>query len=307
MIQELYLFENILKRKERKAQLNNNKKRLKFVFRSILAFNSMIKLGNFILTHKYLKDKVHSYPILISKIHRPYLTKNMKRKDKLKAILNSYNVIDRFFNKDILEKLYLEKRTILATINGKDESTYFLSLELYPNYDKEGELCLRFLDVNENILASVTFSFLNSSNENLVLLIGGIQGAHKDIDKEYIKKVTKDIYGIFPKKILIEALYMIEKSLNLNIEKFSVGNEMHVYRAQRYIRKRQILSDYDSFLISLGAEKNKKNIWKLPPYLQKKDLDTVPSKKRSQYLKKTTLTEDIQNQIHKNINNTNNL
>ena len=118
------------------------------------------------------------------------------------------------------------------------------------------------------------FSNINNSNENLVLLIGGIQGAHKDIDKEYIKKVTKDIYGIFPKKILIEALYMIEKSLGLNIKKLSVGNEMHVYRAQRYIRKRQILSDYDSFLLSLGAEKNQNNIWQLPTFLEKKDLES---------------------------------
>ena len=296
MIQELYLFKSILEKGEKKGQLNTRKKRMKFIFRGILLFNSMIKLGKFILNHKYLEKKIYSYPILVSKLHRPYLIKNMKVKNKLKTIINTYTFIDKKFDSTFLEKLYSGEQVILSEFNGK-EKKYFVVLGLYPEYDKEGEIHLKFLDEESNALATITLSFLESGSSSPILFIGGIQGPKKDINKEYIKDVTKDIYGIFPKRLLIEILYILEKALNLNLIKFSVGNSTHVYRAQRYLRKRTIHSDYDSFLISLGAEKTKQNTWKLPQELKKKELNEVPSKKRSQYSKKIELLAYIEKEL----------
>lgn len=293
MLQSLILFRNVMKKGGKKGELNTVKKRIKFLFRTILTFNSSMKLGSFILNHKYLKDKIYSYPILISKIHRPYLQKNMKISNKLETIIATYNIIDKIFNKNIIDELYLNGQSILSTITGRENNIFYISLELYPFFDKEGEINLKLLDKNRISLATLTFSFFKDTS----LFIGGIQGAPKEIEKDYIKQVTKELYGIFPKKLLIESLYIIEKALNLNIEKFSVGNQTHVYKAQRYIHKRVIHSDYDSFLCSLESEKLKNNIWKLPVKLNKKNIDDVPSKKRGQYLKKINLIEDIEKQI----------
>ena len=301
MKQELQLFNAILKKGEKKGQLNTRKKRIKFIFRSILLFKLMIRLGNFILNHKYLKEKVYSYPILLSKLHRPYLIKNMKKQEKLKAIIDTYQIIDKCFSNCFLKELYLNKQVVLAEFNGKNESTYYIVLGLYPEYDKEGEINLKFLDKDKNTLATITFSLFKSKSSKLILFIGGIQGAKRGIGKDYIRDVTKSLYGIFPKKILIEVLYMLEELLNIDFEKYSVGNKTHVYRAQRYIRKRTILSDYDSFLFSLGAEKIKNDIWKLPEKLIKKELDTIPSKKRSQHIKKIQLLSDIEKELKKRI------
>lgn len=297
MLQLLILFRNIMKKGEKKGELNTVKKRIKFLFRTILTFNSSMKLGSFILNHKYLKDKIYSYPILISKIHRPYLQKNIKISNKLETIINTYNIIDKIFNKNIIDELYLNGQSILSTIIGREKNVFYISLELYPFFDKEGEINLKLLDKNRISLATLTFSFFKDTSSKIILFIGGIQGAPKEIEKDYIKQVTKELYGIFPKKLLIESLYIIEKALNLSIEKFSVGNQTHVYKAQRYVRKRVIHSDYDSFLCSLESEKLKNNIWKLPVKLNKKNIDDIPSKKRGQYLKKIILIENIEKQI----------
>lgn len=75
MLDTLNLFRNIIKKGEKKGELNTIKKKIKFTFRTILTLKSSIKLGDFILKHNYLKKTVYTYPILISKIHRPYLKK----------------------------------------------------------------------------------------------------------------------------------------------------------------------------------------------------------------------------------------
>ncbi len=303
MLDSLNLFRNIIKKGEKKGELNTIKKKIKFIFRTILTLKSSIKLGDFILKHNYLKKTVYTYPILISKIHRPYLKKNMKTSDKLNVIIDTYKTIDEVFNDIILEELYFNGKITLAKIVGKEESKFFLSLELYPVFDKEGEINLKLLDNNKISLATITFSFFKTTSSKFILFLGGIQGAPKEIDKDYIKNATKELYGVFPKKLLIEALYIIEKALNINIEKFSVGNKTHIYKAQRYIRKRIIYSDYDSFLESLKATCLDESIWKLPAKLNKKTIEEIPSKKRSQYLKKISLIESIENQIMAKLQN----
>lgn len=303
MLNSLNLFRNIIKKGEKKGELNTIKKKIKFIFRTILTLKSSIKLGDFILKHNYLKKTVYTYPILISKIHRPYLKKNMKTSDKLNIIIDTYKTIDEVFNDVILEELYFNGKTTLAKIVGKEESEFFLSLELYPVFDKEGEINLKLLDNNKISLATITFSFFKTTSSKFILFLGGIQGAPKEIVKDYIKNATKELYGIFPKKLLIESLYLIEKALNINIEKFSVGNKTHIYKAQRYIRKRIIYSDYDYFLASLEATCLDESIWKLPAKLNKKTIEEITSKKRSQYLKKISLIESIEDQIMAKLQN----
>ena len=52
MLQSLILFRNVMKKGGKKGELNTVKKRIKFLFRTILTFNSSMKLGSFILNHK---------------------------------------------------------------------------------------------------------------------------------------------------------------------------------------------------------------------------------------------------------------
>lgn len=95
----------------------------------------------------------------------------------------------------------------------------------------------------------------------------------------------------------MESLYFLEKSLDMKIDKICVGNNQHVYTAKRYKKKRTIHSSYDSFWESLNAEKTKLGLWILPEKLEKKDILTVPSKKRGQYKKKYGLLDELEGSI----------
>lgn len=302
-IKETYkLYKKILIKGEKKGELNTLKKRIKFIFRTLILFPYSLQIGKFILNHKYLKNEVFKYPILISKIHRPYLKKLNSYSRKTSSIIYTYKNIDSLFSKNIQKSLYLNGDISIANFTGKNEKKFTIKLNIYPNFDKEGELQLKIYDDQNISLSTLTFSFIQSKNKLPILFIGGVQGTHKSIDKDYIKNATKNLYGIFPKKILIESLYYLENSLNQKFTKISVGNSSHVYKAQRYIRKRKILSDYDEFFESFGSIKLKNNTWLLPEKIVKKELEDIPSKKRSSYINKFNLLTNLSKSINLNIN-----
>lgn len=288
MIKKIFeLNYNIVKNGTLKGQLNSKKKKVKFVFRSLLSFSDSKRIGEYILKHKYLKDKVHEYPILMSKIQRPYLHKNLKGSKKTKSILDSYQFIENSFSEKTKEKLFKNGEYLLAEIEGKEESKFKIYLSIYTFFDKEGELNIRVVDENEEILSTITFGILDGN-----IFIGGIQGARKDVDQEYIKEATKKMHGLFPKKVNIEAIYALKEALNLDCDITATSNELHVYKSKRYIRKRVINSNYDEFWSSLGAQKNG-GIWTLPKKSERKNIEDVPSKKRGQTLKKYALLDTI--------------
>jgi len=95
---------------------------------------------------------------------------------------------------------------------------------------------------------------------------------------------SKNFYGIFPKRLVIEVLYLLFPSYN----KIAVGNKGHIYLSLRYKFKknRKINADYDEFWESLGSQKEDDIFWSLPKRIARKNIEDILSKKRSQYTNK---------------------
>ncbi|MCJ8342178.1 MAG: VirK/YbjX family protein [Cetobacterium sp.] len=295
MINIFIFCRNVIKKGKNKGQLNTCKKKWKFYLRSLLLFPYTKKYLNFLKNHKYLKKAIYNYPILLSKLHRPYLILNNPTKSKMNNIIDNYLFIDEFFPKNIKESLYKIGKVQLGNIIGKNDNKFKVTLNLYPVFDKEGELNIKLLDYMKNEISTVTFSFVKI-NDVYSIIIGGLQGP-KNLDKEYVKECSKSLYGLFPKRIVIESLYFLEKALNYPLDKFAVGNNSHIYTALRYKSNRTILADYDSFWESFEAIKMENNLWKFPKTLEKKSLEDIPSKKRSQFIKKQNLLNTLENEI----------
>lgn len=119
MLKELNLYYSIMKYGKGKGQLNTFKKRVKYIGRNILVYKYAKDMANFILSHKYLKDEIYRYPSLCTKIHRPYLTNTLENSEKIKAIISAYEVLDRKFSENLLEKLYKDGKLELCTFMGK--------------------------------------------------------------------------------------------------------------------------------------------------------------------------------------------
>lgn len=284
----------------KKGQLNTGKKKMRFALRTILYYPWVSNLTDFILEHDHLSSAVFTYPILVSKLHRPYMSSSTSMKEKLQTIKDSYEYLDTVFPSDIREKLYTQGRFQIGSITGNNQEEFKIVLALYPRFDKEGEFNLFITDSEDLTLATLTYS-IQRDGEIFRTFIGGLQGAHSDADHNIIKTATKNLYGIFPKKAVVESLYFLEEALGLSTEKVCVGNDQHVYTAERYKRKRSIHSSYDAFWESLNGWREGSGLWKLPETLERKDILNIPSKKRGQYRKRYTLLNELEDSILKTL------
>ncbi|MGL5055427.1 MAG: VirK/YbjX family protein [Fusobacteriaceae bacterium] len=297
-------YKKILKSGEKKGKLNSKKKKIRFISRVIFYLPQSINIAKYIMKHKYLSSKVFDYPVLPGKIQRPYLCNLFDVNKRLKCIKENYNFIDCFFPKEISEKLYKNHSIELFELKGNNEEIFKVHMDMYSNFDKEGELSLKILNSKGVSLSKVTFSFIKEKGI-YTLFIGGIQGPRKmdsikDCsfeDKDYIKEATKSLAGLFPKRILLEAIYAIGKCLDDKVRKVCVGNNTHVYLSKRYENKKIINANYDEFLLTINAEKLDSGLWELPSDLVRKDILDVPSKKRSEYRKKYVILDEINTSI----------
>lgn len=295
-IQILQLYFNIIKNGKGKGEINTLKKQIKFIFRTIVYLPASLQVGEFILKHKELKDNIFNYPMLVSKVHRPYLIKGLNSYEKAESIIESYNFIDDFFPAKLSHELYEKGKLLLSSFSVKDGSFFKIYLCIYTNFDKEGEINIKLADSCENIIGTLTFGIIKQK-EKKTILIGGLQGASKELNEEYIKNCTKNMYGLFPKKLLFEVLSFLEKTLKTNFMKAATGNFTHIYTSERYTSRRKIHSDYDSFWKSLNAFQEKNKLWYFTESIKRKSLEEIPSKKRNQYQKRYRLLDNIERDI----------
>ncbi|MFK9827954.1 DUF535 family protein, partial [Escherichia coli] len=71
--------------------------------------------------------------------------------------------------------------------------------------DKEGEATLTFCDHQNTVLAELTFTLCKYQGKT-TLFIGGMQGAKAHVPHEHIQLATKACHGLFPKRLLVEAV-----------------------------------------------------------------------------------------------------
>lgn len=156
-------------------------------------------------------------------------------------------------------------------------------------------LVLRY---NDEIIASLSFSILNENNQR-TLLIGGLQGPRKHINNEVIREATKAAQGLFPKRLLMEAVFIVAKQCGVeNI--LAVGDETHVFRSLRYRHSKgdKFFASYSEFWLSLSGEARRDGMFILPLSLPRKTLEEIASKKRAEYRRRYELLDALAEQVY---------
>ncbi|RRD38588.1 DUF535 domain-containing protein [Fusobacterium nucleatum] len=290
MKNEILFYNNVMKNGNSKGEINTFKKKIKYIVRNLIYYKYSKKLAQFIMNDEYLKDKIYNYPVLCSKIHRPYITNSFKMKEKLEIIISSYTFLNKYFNKKFLLEIFKKSIYKICEIEGKNEEKLIFYFKIYTDFEKEGEFNIICENQEGEQFSKLTFSV----NEEKII-IGGLQGMSKNGNTEEIKKITKNFYGVFPKRLVIEVLY----SLFPDYDKIAVGNKGHIYLSLRYKFKksRKINADYDEFWESLGSEKLNSTFWRLPIKIVRKSIEDVPSKKRSQYTNKYKVFDELNERV----------
>lgn len=270
--------------------------RLKFFARSLFFPRATFQIVKQLAAHPLCDEILHAQPTLPCKVQRPYLAVNMTRSQHVEALCDHYE-FTRTRMPLAMQTAHLSKTTLkLATFTGKDELTFSISMNACQGLDKEGEVTLRFLDETDRPLANITFIFINHDAVP-TLFIGAIQGPNKGVDRQQIQQATKACYGLFPKRILMEAALLLADKMNMQ-QVFAVSNNTHIYESSRYSKRKQfIFADYDAFWETLGAHQHANGYYHFPAQIPHKSLEEIASKKRAEYRRRYQLLDEMEMQI----------
>ncbi|ELY3982096.1 DUF535 domain-containing protein [Cronobacter muytjensii] len=276
----------------------DNKFRVKFILRSLVMPFSTRRLLKFIVEHPYSAKLLIAQPRLPCRVHRPYLSTSLKRHEAASAIVYHYNFIHDLMGSSIF-MLHLSEGICIAEFEGKSLTGYYIQFVSTYKLDREGEASLILRSRSGEMLCAMTFTIYEKSSRR-VLMIGGLQGPGGRNAQEKIHLATKDLHGLFPKKIVYEALITLSKMFRIE-SIYAVSNETHVYHSLRYLnRKRLMHADYSAFWQMVGGTLTNDGNYELKCDSVRKDIDAIPSKKRSEYRRRYELLDELNNAIKTN-------
>ncbi len=271
--------------------------RLKFFLRTLLFWSSTTRMLETISRRDDFSTLLKAQPTLPVKTQRQYLTRGMTASERAEAILHHYVWIDALADNGLAHLFTSPSPLPLLQFATKDEASYTIYATSAVKAEREGETTLWLRAGDNTLLASLTFSVIRE-NDRSVLVIGGLQGPRRDVGRETIKNATRACYGLFPKRILLEAVFNLAKQSGISAL-YGVSDEGHVFRALRYrlSKGRHLHASYDEFWASLGGKPDNAFRWVLPFGMERKSLESIASKKRAEYRRRFQLLDEIEHAI----------
>jgi len=215
---------------------------------------------------------------------KAYLNKKLSKRTKLDIAYGSLIFMEKTFSAAIMPQLYnvTEFGLTVASVPLKNGTSIDVKLLASP-FQEEGELMLLMLLDNRRI-----YSLCFSCTADGRAYIGGIQGG-KDVTGDEIKVLTKELYGIRPKNLIITLLYGFLQHCNIK-EIYAVDSNFHV-------KSDKVMTNYAALWLEVGGEQHRRGWYKLPSQEIKKSLEEVKSKHRSQFIKRESLKELAQHEL----------
>ncbi|EOY5377033.1 VirK/YbjX family protein [Cronobacter dublinensis] len=271
--------------------------RRKFMLRSLAAPFATRRWLAVLARQPMLDALLYAQPGLPCRLHRPWLSVKLSREQALAALEYHYQHITRLLPAALMHGHLTRQCVTLATLTGKNDASYRLDLAAVADLDKEGETTVIFRDAAGVVLAGLTFTLCDVDGKS-TLFIGGLQGAKAWVEHDQIQLATKACHGLFPKRLLLEAVCLLAQHFGVN-QILAVSNDTHIYRSWRYAKKKKdkLHADYDSFWASLGGEKDAQGLYHMPLQVARKSLEEIASKKRAEYRRRYELLDSMTAQI----------
>ncbi|EKY3090761.1 DUF535 domain-containing protein [Cronobacter dublinensis] len=268
--------------------------RLKFALRSCLYLPATLRFMDSLAANPRFEQLLSVQNTLPGKIHRLYLRLGLSASERASAIINHYQFVSEQAPPRLADALCATRPQPLFQLAAKDKQV-IISISSAHKAEREGESTL-WLHCDDVLLASLTFSVVRDAT-GYGIAIGGLQGPRRSVPHEAIRDATKACYGVFPKRLLMEVLWLMAGQFGMTHFE-AVSNDGHVFRGLRYrfSKGRHFFASYDEFWESIGGERRGAQYFALPLVAARKPLEEVASKKRSEYRKRYELLDSLAEQ-----------
>ncbi|MDG6272764.1 VirK/YbjX family protein [Glaesserella parasuis] len=254
-------------------------KRFRYRFRSILHRSLIKKFEHKINSESSLKPLLikradYSYPL----VHR-FLDKRFNSQRRFNMICDNLDFLPKVLLSKNLPQLWdspicftevIEDFEIYLNVNEYQPMEGFWALEL--RYKPSGQL-----------VYLLTFGKLENA-----LLISVIQGPNFEGSKELVKQLTKKCHGLRPAYLMVEAMKALTQVLGYS-KLFGIPQKYQ--NKSRFVQSTRYFVDYDTIFKESNGEL--KEYWELPLTLESKNLEDIPSNKRSMYRKRYTMLNHL--------------
>ncbi|WP_333662630.1 VirK/YbjX family protein [Acinetobacter sp.] len=241
-------------------------------------------------TPQLIKWKENYKEDLYLKLQSAYLSNNFDNQQKIKNLKAHY---DWFFSQiDESHSMQTEINLWKYILESENKDELCLSLLFKSYFCKEGESSL-ILRLNDSIQYILTFSYI-SLNGKPAFFIGGLQGGRQeDTNPELIKQLTKNLYGLRPKQLMLHGLSVLCDFYNVK-QVVGVSNENHFFKSSRRAKNRErVKTNLNEFWLEFDAELDEWNNFIFRPLSNQINLEEIPSKKRSQYRKRQLILDQL--------------
>lgn len=228
---------------------------------------------------------------VVSLFARPfhkYLNKRWTIKQKLAAMSTTLQRLEKSIDPRFIPTLFGVNSTGLtvATLDLKNDEQASLKL-MHSRFVREGEMGLYLFAPNsDSPLYSLTYSFDSTGK---ILYLCGLQGPKPGEGQDQVRAITKGMFGLRPKNLLLSAAYALADSYK--VEKICGIADSH------HIKSHHLKSSYDSFWAEITTEVAKDGWYQLPRHEAKRDVEQVESKHRSAFRKREALREHMMGEV----------
>lgn len=231
---------------------------------------------------------------LYFKPFRVYMSTRWTIKQKIKVILDTYRFIlskGEAFKQVITSNKGIE----IARFKLNDIVEGILTLGYDERYRKEGELVFSFRCGHpDRVISSAAFSFEEIEEGKWVCRIACIQG-HSLNNENLSKTAQKLMHGLRPKSFLVFAIQEFSRQLGFTAI-YGASDAIQAYRRKHFIHLpwiHKIRFDYNAFWSESGGRPGRGGWYELPLMPVRKSMQEIKSHKRSLYLKRYDLLDDL--------------
>ena len=244
-----------------------------------------------------LAPLAQSHPRVLLKLQRPYLRRGLDARASRQILQQHYCFIVKQLSAAALAEIFTAPGALLAGMTLDGIGRFSVRLFYHDLYEKEGELSLIFYDEQKQARAFVlSFCVSACQPECREIFVGGLQGFKAANERESVVAVTRGLFGLRPKALLLFALQQL--AVHWDVQSIrAVSNETRNLRH----RRRAISADYDQFWLESGSDLDANGDFILPLAFVPRKLETIRPNKRAMYRHRYETLANLSSVIQQNL------
>ncbi|STO53534.1 arginine ABC transporter membrane protein [Canicola haemoglobinophilus] len=216
---------------------------------------------------------------------RKYCDNRFSKRLRVQAIMDNFSIAEQVFGHNLSQVLVKKNEILLSELT--DELDLYLTINKIDPF--EGFFAMDIRNKQGKHLYDSAFSFITGNK----LLMTSIQGPSGDNAQELVKFTTKQLHGVRPMFMLVNAYKLLAQTLDLELLGITHKNQ----GKYRWNDNDRLLFNYDDFWQENGASLNAQGYWQLPLEIERKPLEDIQSKKRSMYRKRYEMLDTTAQKI----------